>query len=430
MLFKLLPSPALLAKLQTRALRSDRAGSLRLARVSANQATSAVGSSHTRSLFLSFLRLGVTAFGGPAIIAYVRDLAVKKKQWLSGESFGDGLALCQTIPGATGMQSAAYVGLKVRGFSGAAAAYLGFVTPAFVLMLVLSVLYKYGQEAPLILSLFSGLRAIVVALMANAVISFGRSTIKKWWGLAVVAGAAIALFFGINPIYVIFAAAVVGLLLPAGSSAQTQPSGDHSRLARHKTFLQPVATMLAVAAVAMGLLYAFERPLFDLALTMLRIDLFAFGGGFASVPLMQHEFVDVRHWVEAQAFVDGIALGQVTPGPIVITATFVGYMVAGFAGAVVATAAIFLPSFTLLVLVEPYFARLKRNCWFQKAVTGILLSFVGLILAVTVRLGINVTWEIWSVVLAVAAFAALRLKVDVLWVVLAGGVISVIVGLF
>jgi chromate transporter len=144
---------------------------------------------------------------------------------------------------------------------------------------------------------------------------------------------------------------------------------------------------------------------------------------------MQHEVVSVHHWVGAPAFIDGIALGQVTPGPIVITATFVGYMSAGLAGAVVATAAIFLPSFTVLALVEPYFDRFKRNRYFRKAITGVLLSFVGLLLAVTLRLGISVGWEIWTVILAAVAFAALRLKVDVLWVVIAGGAISVIVGL-
>lgn len=128
------------------------------------------------AIFLPFLRLGVTSFGGPAMIAYIRNLAVQKKHWLGGDSFSDGVALCQSVPGATAMQSAAYVGLKARGFSGAAAAYLGFGIPAFVFMLVLAVLYKYGQEASLILSLFAGLRAMVVALIANATLSFGATT--------------------------------------------------------------------------------------------------------------------------------------------------------------------------------------------------------------------------------------------------------------
>ena len=363
------------------------------------------------------------------MVAYVRDLAVKKKGWLSAESFSDGLALCQTLPGATAMQSAAYVGLKARGFAGAAAALVGFGLPAFVSMTLLAVLYQLGHDAPLILSLFAGLRAMVVALMANAVINLGRTTVRSWPGLAVLVGAAAALYFRVNPIYVIFAAAAVGLALPQEPDARSATSVESIEAAKHATYLRPLAAMLGVAALVTASLFVFERHLFDLAVTMLRVDLFAFGGGFAAIPLMQHEIVDVHHWVPAQAFIDGIALGQVTPGPIVITATFVGYFFAGIAGAVVATAAIFLPSFSVLVLAEPYFSRFKRNRWLRRAVAGVLLSFVGLILAATVRLGTNVTWEIWSIVLAVAAFAALRFKIDVLWVILTGGVVSVVVGL-
>jgi chromate transporter len=407
----------------------SRHGDDRVTRSPAQQPAHQGGPRTALGIFLPFLRLGLTSFGGPAMIAYIRKLAVQKKHWLSGDSFSDGVALCQSLPGATAMQSAAYVGLKARGFSGAAAAYLGFGIPAFIFMLVLSILYKYGQEASLILSLFAGLRAIVVALIANAVISFGRTTIKKWWGLPVVAGAAVALYFGVSPIYVIFAAAAVGVALPLQAEAASQASAGHDAPSKPRSFLRPVLLLLAVAAVVMVILYLFERELFYLALTMLRVDLFAFGGGFASIPLMQHEVVTVHHWVEAPVFIDGIALGQVTPGPIVITATFVGYMFAGLAGAVVATVAIFLPSFVVLTLVEPYFDRFKHNRYFRKAITGILLSFVGLLLAVAVRLGVSIAWEVWSIVLAVAAFAALRLKVDVLWVVVGGGVISVVVGL-
>jgi chromate transporter len=362
------------------------------------------------------------------MVAYIGDLAVKKRGWLSAESFKDGAALCQSIPGATAMQSTAYVGLKAGGFRGAAAAYVGFCLPAFVVMLVLSVLYQLGNQAPLVLSLFAGLRAVVVALMANAVINFGRTTIKTWLGLPVVAGAAAALYFGVNPIYVIFAAAAAGLALPQ-SGNPVSGAAKIAEQSRQTSYLRPLVVMLGGAAVAMALLFVLRRDLFDLALTMLRVDLFAFGGGFAAIPLMQHEVVDVHRWIPAQSFIDGIALGQVTPGPIVITATFVGYLFAGIAGAVVATAAIFLPSFTILVLVEPYFSRFKRNRYFRRAIAGILLSFVGLIVAVTVQLGASVTWEIWSIVLAVLAFTALRLKIDILWVIVAGGVVSVLAGL-
>ena len=117
-----------------------------------------------RTIFLAFLRLGLTSFGGPAMVAYIRTMAVKKKRWLSGDSFNDGVALCQAIPGATAMQSAAYVGLQIRGFFGAAAAYMGFGLPAFAFVLVLAIAYQIGHGAPLVLSLLDGLRAVVVLL--------------------------------------------------------------------------------------------------------------------------------------------------------------------------------------------------------------------------------------------------------------------------
>ncbi len=377
------------------------------------------------AIFFAFLRLGVTSFGGPAMVAYIRNMAVKKKRWISGDSFNDGVALCQTIPGATAMQSAAYVGLQTRGFFGAAAAYLGFGLPAFLFVFVLAILYQIGHGAPLVLSLLDGLRAVVVALIANAAIGFAQTTIKRWWNLAVIAGAAAALYFRVSPIFVILAAAALALVLPLGrpTSATPLPAGRRRSHVRHLLVLAGVvAAVLAVLAVV-------DWPLLQLGLTMLRIDLFAFGGGFASIPLMQHEFVDVHHWVSAKVFIDGIAIGQITPGPIVTTATFVGYVYLGVVGALVATICIFLPSFAVLVFVAPYFDRLKRNPYFNRAIAGILLSFVGLLLAVTVRLGLSVSWEIWTILLAVAAFVALRLKVDIMWVVLGSVVVSLVVGL-
>jgi len=179
--------------------------------------------------------------------------------------------------------------------------------------------------------------------------------------------------------------------------------------------------------VAAGLAAAFflDRLLFSLTAVMLKVDVFAFGGGFASVPLMMHEVVDVRRWLDSRVFMDGIALGQVTPGPIVITATFVGYQVSGIAGAVAATLGIFGPSFLMVLVTVPYFDRLRRWRFFRQALRGILASFVGLLLAVTVRFGMALPWSAASVGLATAAFAALRLKLDVVWVVLGGAALSV-----
>jgi chromate transporter len=223
---------------------------------------------------------------------------------------------------------------------------------------------------------------------------------------------------GLNPILVILAAAVLGLLLNKGERSL----GSHTSL----RFPKGLISILAAAAAGLALLFLFQRPLFDLAVLMLRIDLFAFGGGFASVPLMLHEVVDVRHWMNAPTFLDGIALGQVTPGPIVITATFVGYLLQGLLGGLVATISVFLPSFAMVVGIAPYFDKLRRSPSFQKALGGVLCSFVGLLLTVAVRFGLSVHWDLGRAALAAAALAALLLKVDILWVVLAGSIVSVV----
>ena len=375
-------------------------------------------------LFLAFLRLGATAFGGPAIVAYIRDLAVNRRGWLDDKSFRSGVALCQSIPGATAMQTAAYVGLRARGVLGGLATYIGFGLPAFLLMLLFSVLYQRSHDLPMVLSLFRGLRAIVIALVANAAVTFGWSTLRKAREVVVAGLAAAALAFQANPILVIVAAGLAGvLLLPAGAD----PGGDRNAHAPRRGWV-PGLLLVLLAAVAVGALFLTDRRLFELAATMLRIDLFAFGGGFASLPIMQHEVVNARQWLDARAFIDGVALGQVTPGPLVITATFVGYHVRALPGAVVGTISVFTPSFVLLVLTLPAFDRLQASPLFRKAVRGALLAFIGLLVSVAVRFGIAVAWTLPLALLGLAAFTALRLKVDMLWVVLVGGILSVLLG--
>ena len=159
-------------------------------------------------LFLSFFRLGLTAFGGPAMIAYMRRMAVEKKRWLDQETFKAGVGLCQVIPGATAMQMAAYVGLKTRGAMGAAAAFIGFGLPAFFFMMVLSALYSRYQDLPAAISLFTGLQAIIVGIVANAALSFGGNTLKGWKDILIAFAAAILFAFHVSPILVIIVASL------------------------------------------------------------------------------------------------------------------------------------------------------------------------------------------------------------------------------
>ncbi len=373
-------------------------------------------------LFTSFLRLGATAFGGPAMVAYIRKMAVDQKHWLDDQSVRDGVALCQTIPGATAIQMSAYVGLRARGVAGAAASFVGFGLPAFLFMMILSALYARTHALPAVVSIFNGLQAIIVAVVANATLSFGRTSIKNWKNVvnAIIA----ALLFGlkVNPILVIVIAAILGVILYAKQPHAPVVNPTYKGHVPKSLFLLLLAT-----GIGFGLFYLLDRRLFDLATLMFRIDLFAFGGGFASIPLMFHEVVQVRSWLDGPTLLNGIVLGQVTPGPIVITATFIGYLLKGPLGGLIATIYVFLPSFMIVVGIVPYFDRLRSSPYFKKVITGILCSFVGLLLTVTIRFALNIPWDVPRILLSGAAFIALILKVDILWVVLLGTVISLIV---
>jgi chromate transporter len=375
------------------------------------------------ALFVSFLRLGATAFGGPAMVAYIRQMAVERKAWLNARAFDDGVALCQAVPGATAMQTAAYVGLSVRGVSGAAVSFVGFGLPAFGLMLALSAVYAHTHSLPGVVSAFSGLQAIVVAIVANAAMAFGRTTLKHW-RQALITGLAVALYgWGINPFLVVITAALLGFWLKK-KDASVAPTVVVSVAMPATT--KPVMAILGVAAALLAVLFLAHRQLYELAVMMFRIDLFAFGGGFASVPLLFTEVVTVRQWLDGPALLDGIVLGQVTPGPIVITATFVGYLLHGTPGAIVATLGVFLPSFLIVVATAPYYGRLRASPVFARLIGGALCSFPGLLLIVAIRFAQSVKWDVPHLALAVAAFAALRLGVNILWVVILGTGLSLL----
>jgi chromate transporter len=356
------------------------------------------------------------------MVPYIGKMAVDQYGWLDPDTFRDGVALCQTIPGATAMQTAAYVGYRARGVAGAAASFIGFALPAFLLMVALSAFYVRSHSLPPVVAVFSGLQAIVVAIVANATVSFGKASIKNVPHVLIAIAAAGMFAAGVNPILVIFIAALVGEI---SWEKQSLPPRALNATAKPVS-LRAVLIIGFAAAFGALVLFVTDQKLFALADIMFRIDLFAFGGGFASVPLMFHEIVEVRSWIDAQTFLNGIALGQITPGPIVITATFVGYILDGVKGAILATVSVFLPSFLIVNAVIPYFDRLKRSVYFARAVSGILCSFVGLLLAVTLRLGSSIPWDFPRGLLAGSAFIGLLLQVEIIWVVLAGIAVSLL----
>ena len=356
------------------------------------------------------------------MVAHIRDMGVKKRRWLDDETFRNGVALCQAIPGATAMQSCAYVGLKLRGVKGAAISFTGFGLPAFLLMAGLSELYARYRGLPEAALAFATLRALVVALVAHAAVTMGKGYLKGWQDVVIVPLAAALFWIGISPVFVVLGAAALGIALPRGRDLhQVESSGTMESFP-----LRPLLLIAGVAALCLFLLYLVDARLLDLSLLMLKVDLFAFGGGFSSIPLMLHEVVDVRHLMDHKTFMDGIALGQMTPGPIVITATFVGFITRGVWGGLAATASIFLPSFLVLIVTAPFFSRLNSFSLFRKGVSGVLCSFVGLLGITSIKLGLAVSWDIPRVALAAAAFIALIFRVSLLWVIIAGVLVAVI----
>ena len=375
---------------------------------------------NVKILFLSFLRLGATAFGGPATIAHIKALSVERKRWLDEETYNEGIVLCQSIPGATAMQMAAYVGLRAHGIFGALASYVGFGLPAFIFMLALSTCYAGAHKLSSVVSLFSGLQVIIVALVANATYTFGKSVLKNYRLVLLAVASAISFGKGVSPFLVILGAGATGACFLSNPGGVHEPPSP----VKMKSAYGAAVTLIALLIGGLITLYIADKALFHLASLMLKIDLFAFGGGFASVPLMLHEIVEVRGWMDSRTFMDGIALGQITPGPIVITSTFVGYLLHGLVGSMVATIAIFTPSFLILAVAAPVFGRMKSSKFFLGITKGIFVSFVGLLFFTTIKFAFDVPWDSIRVLLCLASLGALVTKIDIICVVLIGAIIS------
>jgi len=371
-------------------------------------------------LFLSFFWIGLTAFGGLAMTAHIRKHIVDKKKWLDANTFDSGLALCQIIPGAIVMQLAAYIGLKLKGIRGSVVCFIGFGFPAFLIMFILSVIYKHSKNISGVESVLSGLRVIIVAIVANAAYIFGKKNFHNVndWVIALIAA---GLFLTkLHPALVLVIAAILGLVLTKKNSKPTE------KIARTRTF-RFFLRMLILVTICAVILFFVNKEYFTLATIMLHIDLFSFGGGLAAMPIMYHELVDLFGWFDEKTFMDGVILGQVTPGSIIIAATFFGYMHFGVIGSIIATICVFTPSFMILMGIIPFFDKLRSYPQFNKVINGILCSFVGLLTIITYRFTLGIHWNLTNILFTLVAFVLLVRKVDVIWVILGGIILSLMI---
>ncbi len=373
-------------------------------------------------------RLGAIGYGGPAILALMKQTLVGKKRWISEKDFMNALSLAQALPGATGVTVLGYVGFKLKKVWGGLLAPLGFITPPTILMILLSWAYfTYGQ-LPFVKALFAGLGALVVALLVNAFLVLGKAVFPRigwssWRGLLIaVAAFSFAYLFHLNVIWIVLGAGIVGFLLFAPTSGAAPGTGlDAAPAAAIKperlSFRDLVPALVVVGIVGAALLVPYTR---ELMATFLGIGATAFGGGFGSIPLIQAQVVDAHGWLTTKEFVDGIALGQITPGPVFITATFIGYRVAGVSGAIVATLGVFLPSLTAIILMADLHGRIQGHRAVQSIIKGLQAAFIGLIASVALQFALKslLTWQEWLIFVAGFVYIAV-LKKNSVWAIVA-----------
>ncbi len=371
-------------------------------------------------LFFVYLFIGISGFG-PTLAAETKKRIVQGHRWVSEEDFLNGLALAQILPGATYVSLTAYVGYKIRGTAGAMISFFALLLPSFFIMLLLSHVYLTYGLLPQVSIYFEGLAVIVVALVAHAVLEIGKTTINDSGGLCLALASAVVVFFYPNIFLLLFLGAIAGIVMYSGRIC-TGEIGDNDQAGER--FNKPFSWaklfgLFTVVLLSLVLFSHLEPILLKLFWVFFRMGSFLFGGGFAMIPFIEQEVVRNYHWLTQDQFIVGIALGQVTPGPISITATFIGYKVAAFGGAVAATFGVFLPSLFLVILTAEVHQKIRNNKWVKAAIQGIVIAFTGMITIVVINLARHSLTDAFSICFAAAVFLLLRYsKLDTVLVVM------------
>ena len=368
---------------------------------------------------LVFLKLGTIAFGGPAAhLAMMEEEFVRRRQWITQAEFLDRLATANLIPGPSSTEVAIFVGQLKRGWRGLIVAGCCFIIPAAVIVSVIAWAYVRFGSLPRVEGILRAIKPAVVAIVIQALWKLGRTGVRTAL-LAVIAVLATVLsFLGVSPVLVLVFAGLVS----ADALAMKNRRTGAGVLALTKIVGLPKVAAGAMAVAAVGA--AFPVGLARLFWSFLKIGSVVFGSGYVLLAFLQTEFVERLHWLTDKQLIDAVAVGQFTPGPLFTTATFIGYVVAGWAGAVVATVGIFLPGFVLVAVSGPLIPRLRRSAA-AAGLDGVVAGSLALMAVVTWQLGKAsiVDWTTLAV-FGVSLIALLRLRVNSAWVVAAAAVVG------
>ncbi|MDB4951813.1 MAG: chromate transporter, chromate ion transporter family [Gemmatimonadetes bacterium] len=363
-----------------------------------------------------FLKLGTVAFGGPAAhVAMMRDEVVARRRWMSDEAFLDYLGATNLIPGPNSTELAIHVGQDQAGWRGLLVAGACFILPAAFLATAAAWAYVRFGSLPRAAGLLYGVKPVVIAVVAQALWSLGRTALRDRWLVAVAVGALAALALGTDELAVL---ALAGAVCAARHGVRARES---DAAAGAGAFALPLSGGLAAAGTAGG------AGLWALFGVFLKIGSVLFGSGYVLLAFLRADLVQRLHWITERQLIDAVAVGQVTPGPVFTTATFVGYLVAGGPGAAVATLGIFLPAFVFVALSARLLPRLRRSPAAGAVLDGVNAASLALMAAVTAQLARAALVDAWTVALAVlAALLLLRFRVNSAWLVLGGAALGLL----
>lgn len=382
-------------------------------------------------LALFFLRLGTTAFGGPAAhIAIMEDELVRRRKWLSREKFLDLLGASNLIPGPSSSELAIHIGYLRAGWMGLVLGGVCFILPAAILVACIAWAYVHFGHLPAVEGLLYGVKPVVVAVILQALWGLSRTAVKnKLLGIAGVFCVVLSLA-GVNSILILAGAGVIvaGVRAVSVSRKEHRASGAGAFLLLRRSVRFGLSRLLALGGVGVAATLAprVVPRLGELFLVFLKIGSVVFGSGYVLLAFLRADLVMHRAWVTDSQLVDAVAVGQVTPGPVFTTATFLGYILRGPLGAFVATAGIFLPAFILVAISGPLIPRIRHSPTAGAFLDGVNVASLGLMAAVSYQLGRSAIVDWLTIVLAVtSAILLLRFRMNSAWLVLGGALAGI-----